>query len=141
MEHMQLPALRDSQRSVAFRWGSLMALGACALAPISGAPSATGSAPASTALPGSLPTPAPYRTVREIAVRRDPFVAAVVDVPANVSVEAVIVGTRPEALVRIGSRTTIVGVGDVLLGERVSVIDDGGVELSDGAQIPLGEHR
>ncbi|HEY9085241.1 MAG TPA: hypothetical protein VIN40_04795 [Candidatus Tyrphobacter sp.] len=131
-----LPALHDRERAVLFRWALLIAGAACALAPLNGAPSSSG---VRTAAPsGAWESPGlPRLRFPEVRVGRDPFVPQASDLPANAVVRAVILGDSPHALIEIGSRTMLVGIGDVLAGARVSAIDDSGVVLSDGSRVPL----
>lgn len=133
-----LPALYDSARATLFRW-SLLAVGSgVAFMPLVGSTSvmkADGSTPIGGVLAGTQAMPA-LRAGR-VSAARDPFVPQAVELPENATVRAVILGTTPHALLELGSRTVVVGIGDIVGGLRVSEIDDRGVLLSDGSLLPM----
>ena len=56
-------------------------------------------------------------------------------------VEALIVGRRPRALIRVGSTVRIVRVGDFIGGVRVSSIDTSGVRFVNGTLLILQGKR
>jgi len=133
---MRLPALYDGQRAVIFRWGMLLAAAACALAPLSGASSATprnGVAGARIRI-GRL---APLGVPSPIALKRDPFIPRAAELPSGTVVEAVLLGESPHALISVGAQTAIVGVGDAVAGIRIQSIDARGVRLADGTRLWL----
>jgi hypothetical protein len=133
---MKLPPLDDSERPLWFRWGCVLAIGACALAPIAGTPSLT--AARGRERPGMPFAPLEsFRLGPRIAIRRDPFVPTIRQLPADARVEAVILGARPQALLRIKGRTSIVGVGDFVEGARVVGIDEEGVLFADSTRLLL----
>jgi hypothetical protein len=59
-------------------------------------------------------------------------------VPIGVSLRAVVVGNIPKALVQIGTRTLLVGIGSRVAGSIVVEIDAKSVRLSDGTRLVLG---
>ncbi|HTX60397.1 MAG TPA: hypothetical protein VMH02_12085 [Verrucomicrobiae bacterium] len=115
--------------------------------------------------PSSTPPPAS----RMPLVARDPFVpdaavaaapnpqeepadAGLSPLPANdgasqqdgatgALVIAVVGGASPHALLRLGGRTRIVGIGDEIDGERVTSIGAEGVQLEGGDAIPAERPR
>lgn len=79
-----------------------------------------------------------------IAITHDPFAreAAPQDSSAgNATVEAVIVGAAPRALVQVSGRALVVGIGSSLLGSSVVAIDAAGVDLRDGRRLPFSRVR
>lgn len=137
---MHLPALHDADRSVMFRWGVLVIGVGAGLIPVAG--DGVVAAAIRAPVPISVPEPLPrYVAARNIAVLRDPFVPRAHDFPAATLVEAVIIGDRPQALVLMGSRTIIVGIGDRIEGLRVASIGADGVRLSDGTVLGLAVKR
>ncbi len=132
-----LPALYDRERSALLRWALLIAGGACALAPLNGASSGSG-VPLPSAREDRQSSQSLLRfRLPSFHIGRDPFIPQVAELPADAVVRAVVLGETPHALIEIGSRTMLVGIGDVLGGVRVEAIDDTGVLLSDGSRVPL----
>lgn len=134
--HMLLPALRDSDRSIVFRWGVLCIGAGLALVPMVG----DGTVIAAGRHHVSAPTPTPLLgplSVRAIELERDPFVALATALSANATVAAVVLGPAPQALLQVGSRTFVVGVGDRVDGTRVVAIDASGIRLGDGTVLEL----
>ncbi len=133
---MKLPALYDGQRAVVFRWGMLLAAAASALAPLSGASSATASGAVASALIriGRL---GPLGIPSQVVLRRDPFVPRAAELSPGTVVEAVLLGESPHALVSVGPEATVVGIGDLVGGIRVQSIDANGIRLSDGTRLWL----
>ncbi len=133
---MRLPALYDGQRAVLFRWGMLLAAASCALAPLSGASSATPSAAVAGAFVG-IGRLGPLRIPSQVALRRDPFIPRAAELPPGTVVEAVLLGESPHALISLGPKATVVGVGDLVGGIPVESIDATGIRLSDGTRLTL----
>jgi hypothetical protein len=134
---MNVPALYDHERTIAFRWGACIAVGAAAIVPLTASTSVPSAAPdvrASVAAPQSLP---PYVRVAAGRADRDPFVPQAVELPEDAEVQAVIFGDVPRAVIAYGGKTILVGIGDTVLGLRVTAITSQGVELSDGIQVPM----
>jgi hypothetical protein len=136
-----LPALHDNQRTVMFRWGMLVMVASIALGPLSGSPANV----AATRSPGEQIQaelkPLPGFTLPALPMAPDPFTPRAAVIPSGTVVHAVVFGGSPRALIQIGSRESIVGVGDTIVGVRVMKIDDRGVLLSDGSFIPLRSAR
>lgn len=91
-----------------------------------------------------------------VDVARDPFVAEVpeqtrasraapagglvgIEQPAQVVVDATVVGDSARALVREGARARVVGIGDPLAGSFIVSIDRSGIKLANGSLLALSE--
>jgi hypothetical protein len=131
-----LTPLHDRQRAVLFRWGVLAVFAASALAPLSGLPSREARLPGTTSLQTNLRPLPPFR-LPAILIGPDPFIPKAAAIPSNAAVSGVIFGGAPHALIEIGGKELIVGIGDPIGGARVVRLDDRGVYLSDGSLIPL----
>jgi hypothetical protein len=135
---IMLPTLDDKQRAAMFRWGVLISLAAMTLGPSAVSPASS----VDMKSPADAPSETPVRTLPAFAIPAvrlgsDPFVAKAADVPAGTAVRAVIFGGAPRALIEIGGKELMVGVGDAIAGVRVLAIEDRGVSLSDGSFIPI----
>lgn len=132
-----LPRLHDRQRGALFRWGVLAVVAASALGPLSGSPAGVRSRVGSALELRVDLEPLPRLSFPSVRIGADPFAAKAANVAAGTVVRAVIFGETPRALIEIGNKEVIVGVGDIVAGVRVREIDDRGVHLSDGSFIPL----
>jgi hypothetical protein len=144
---MLLP-LRTERRRAVLRVSLCAFAGALLLAPLAvPIPSPAGAGvppqPVPAADPSFAQTPEP-----EVRILRDPFVPEAATVAADgqgaseaVAVEAIALGESPRALVRAGSATRIVRIGDALEDSRVSGIDARGVLLENGDVLPFAVQR
>lgn len=108
----------------------------------------------------SSPWAPPAVTYAALRVSRDPFQpfrgtmplapalagadSSEMALPPNagaVIVRAVVLGPQSRALVEIGGRVNVLGVGDELASGTIASIDERGVVLSSGARIPLTKDR
>lgn len=135
---MRFPALRDSQRSVIFRWGSLATFAAIALSPLNGSGTMRSSGAITNMGVAFAPLP-PYVPPRIVTARRDPFVPEAEELPQGSVVQAIVLGPTAHALVHVGSRIELVGIGDRVGGTSVVIIDKNGIWLADGTHIPMRE--
>ena len=86
--------------------------------------------------------------LKSVSIDRDPFIeppgiaarikqeSAAHSIGAGIVVEGIIEGTRPRALVRIGTTEQVVAVGDILDGDTVIRIASDGVRFSSGLTVP-----
>ncbi len=121
------------------RTGILMMMLACALAPFCGVTSADEGAHVVRSREGDRGSFTSFVREQPSLPKRDPFVATAVDLPHDAAVQAIVIDGKARALVRLGGKTAIVGVGDTIAQLTVVSIGRNGVVLSDGTRIPLGE--
>lgn len=80
-----------------------------------------------TLQPGLTPTPSATDAVPRVKPR------------VRISVLGIATGSRSSALVLLGGKTQVVAVGDLVGGERVTDIRDGGIALSNHQMLSLGD--
>ncbi len=138
-------ALGNHERRMLLRFGTMLALGGCAILPFTFSPSTVVANAQSIGESGAVRAPrVPGRLVfPEIAIERDPFTPTVAMQNANAgepgapTIRAIVLGEAPRALVDVGSGVQMLGIGDKLGADTIVEIDAKGVQLSGGARLAL----
>src|SRR5581483_1370858 len=117
--------------------------------------------PISAAVALNVPLVPPALDVPNVNIRRDPFAApatppslgglpgdpsAGMVLPPNAAagapvLRAIVAGPQPKALIDVGGRPTVVGIGSPLAGSAVAAIGKTVVVLDDGRTLHLSEER
>ena len=141
-------ALFDDERRAVMRLAGLIAASAGAVLPFTIAPQsviADAAAPAAEA-PFGVPTAPAHLEYPAFEIAKDPFVADAAD-PASpaetrgLSLQAVVLGSEPHALLESDGSVHVVGIGDSIAGERIVAIDAAGVTLESGKRLSLPRAR
>lgn len=157
-------ALYDDQRELLIRFGSMLAVGACAVLPFTISPSSVvaSAEPSMTRSPMSMPSAPGRIEFPAISVSRDPFVpdqaalarngvapdlriapmgAAIGSSSLLPIVRAVVTGDEPRALIENGGVVQVLAIGDKLGSETITSIDASGITLSSGIRLVLVSPR
>ncbi len=145
-----LSAMCD-MRSLLTAIGSTLCIGAVLLAPLAASPPRFRLDELHIRLRSELVPNLSFNSdaaLKSVSIDRDPFVEppeiaarmrherAARSIGAGIVVEGIIDGTRPRALVRIGTTEQVVAVGDILDGDTVIRIASDGVRFSSGLTVP-----